>query len=53
LLGLLPRSLSAPHSSLLCYSLVDQSMVPFGDAYLLIVVMSMLILGGNTAYPVL
>ncbi|ORY75670.1 cation transport protein-domain-containing protein [Leucosporidium creatinivorum] len=33
-------------------SLVDQSMVPFGDAYLLIIVMCILILGGNTAYPI-
>ncbi|SCZ90322.1 BZ3500_MvSof-1268-A1-R1_Chr1-3g01916 [Microbotryum saponariae] len=33
-------------------SLVDASMVPFQQAYLLIVVMSILILGGNTAYPV-
>lgn len=34
-------------------SLVDASMVPFQKAYLLIVVMSFLILGGNTAFPVL
>ncbi|SCV68413.1 BQ2448_534 [Microbotryum intermedium] len=33
-------------------SLVDASMVPFQQAYLLIFVMSILILGGNTAYPV-
>ncbi|KDE09713.1 hypothetical protein MVLG_00116 [Microbotryum lychnidis-dioicae p1A1 Lamole] len=33
-------------------SLVDASMVPFQQAYPLIVVMSILILGGNTAYPV-
>lgn len=34
-------------------SLVDASMVPFRDAYLLIVLMGFLILGGNTAFPVL
>jgi hypothetical protein len=33
-------------------SLVDASMVPFARAYWLIIVMGILILGGNTAYPV-
>lgn len=34
-------------------SLVDTSMVEFADAYLLIIPMMLLILGGNTALPVL
>ncbi|TFL07165.1 cation transport protein-domain-containing protein [Pterulicium gracile] len=34
-------------------SLVDQSMVPFQKAYLMIFVMIILILAGNTAYPIL
>ncbi|RSH85304.1 low affinity potassium transporter [Saitozyma podzolica] len=33
-------------------SLVDQSMVPFQTAYLMIVVMIILILAGNTAFPI-
>lgn len=34
-------------------SLVDESMIPFNDAYLLIFVMCFLIIAGNTAFPVL
>lgn len=34
-------------------SLVDESMVPFQQAYVLILVMCVLILAGNTAYPIL
>ena len=33
-------------------SLVDASMVPFQKAYWMIIVLSLLILGGNTAFPV-
>lgn len=34
-------------------SLNDNSMVPYRDSYFMIVVMGFLILGGNTAFPVL
>lgn len=34
-------------------SLIDTSMTEFADAYLLIFPMMILILGGNTAFPVL
>ncbi|KAK4058039.1 hypothetical protein OIO90_000778 [Microbotryomycetes sp. JL221] len=33
-------------------STIDQSMIPFQDAYLLIIVVSLLILMGNTAFPI-
>ncbi|GAA5873110.1 hypothetical protein JCM3774_000344 [Rhodotorula dairenensis] len=33
-------------------SLVDASMVPFQECYFLIIIQSLLILGGNTAFPV-
>jgi len=40
--------------SLLCFpvlrSLVDTSMIPFGRAYLLIIVMSILIVGGESLF---
>lgn len=36
-----------------CSSLIDASMAPFQNAYLMIVVMCVLILGGNTGYPIL
>lgn len=45
------RRSSLAHPFALC-SLIDTSMIPFGTAYWLIIVMSILILAGNTAFPV-
>lgn len=35
------------------HSLVDASMVPFQECYFLIIIQGLLILGGNTAFPIL
>lgn len=49
----LPGFALTAHSPLSLHSLVDASMVPFQECYYLIIIQGLLILGGNTAFPVL